>query len=45
MADKVMRPSQVKRAGGTFKQVKNGMIEGPTASTENLIPFSRGKKK
>ena len=42
--DKVMHPTQPSRAGGTAKQVKSGIIEGPTASSENLNPYSREKK-
>ena len=42
--DKVMHPTQPSRAGGTVKQVKSNIIEGPTASGENLNPYNRGKK-
>lgn len=48
MPDKVMSPPKsVSRSGG-IKQVKSGIIEGPTASSSNLNPFNRsgkGKKK
>jgi len=46
MGDKVMKPRDVNRKPATVtKQVKSGIIEGPTATTENLIPFNRKGKK
>ena len=43
---RVSNPQQVSRTGGTAKQVKSSIIEGPTASGDNLQPFNRkGKGK
>ncbi len=38
--DKVMHPTQPSRAGG-IKQVKTSIVEGSTATSENLQPFNR----
>lgn len=41
---RVASPTQPSRAGGTAKQAKSSIIEGPTATSENLQPFNRKKK-
>jgi len=41
---RVSSPTQPSRAGG-IKQVKTSIVEGPTASSSNIQPFNRGKKK
>lgn len=41
---RVSNPQQVSRTGGTAKQIKSSIIEGPTATSENLQPFNRKKK-
>ncbi|MDI6732330.1 MAG: hypothetical protein QME16_00155 [Planctomycetota bacterium] len=40
---RVSNPTQISRAGG-IKQVKSGIIEGPTATEGNLQPYNRKKK-
>ena len=45
MPDKVMKPENKSNVGDTAKQVKSSIIEGPTASSENLTPFNRSEKK
>ena len=43
---RVSSPTQTSRSAGITKQVKSSIIEGPTASGENLQPFNRkGKGK
>lgn len=41
---RVSNPTQSSRSGG-IKQVKSGIVEGPTATSENLQPFNRKKDK
>ena len=40
--DKVAKPVNKERAGG-IKQVKSSIIEGPTATSQNLNPYNRKK--
>ncbi len=40
---RVSNPTQVSRTGG-IKQVKSSIIEGPTATSENLQPYNRKRK-
>ena len=41
--DRVARPANKERAGG-IKQVKTAIVEGPTATSQNLNPYNRNKK-
>jgi hypothetical protein len=41
---RVSNPTQQSRTGGTAKQAKSSIVEGPTASSGNLQPFNRGEK-
>ncbi len=46
MKDKVLHPTnQSRKAPVGEKQVKSGIIEGPTQTTGNLNPYNRSKKK
>lgn len=40
---RVASPTQVSRSGG-IKQVKSSIVEGPTASSGNIQPFTRSQK-
>lgn len=40
---RVSNPTQTSRTGKTAKQVKSSIIEGPTATSENLQPYNRKK--
>ena len=42
MGDKVMHPTNQQRsAGAGVKQVKSSIIEGPTGTAQNAVPYNR----
>ena len=40
-----MKPENKSSGGEVAKQTKSDIIEGPTATSDNLTPFNRSEKK